>query len=69
MTKPGIYRHNKTGNMYEVLGTVTVATNGEQNGKKMVLYEPSPQHGDDQFVRDEAEFNEPGRFTFWTELS
>lgn len=59
MTKRGWYLHKKGGH-YKVTGTATVTTNGEQNGKQVVVYES----GGKLYVRDEAEFNEPGRFTF-----
>lgn len=62
MTAPGVYKHNKTGNLYMVTGTAVNATNGPLNGTKMVKYE-SLTDGE-EYVRDEAEFNSPGRFTY-----
>jgi len=63
MTAPGVYKHNKTGNLYVVIGVGVVATNGEQNGKKVVIYQPLDQ-SETYYVRDEEEFNSLGRFTY-----
>lgn len=60
MTKPGIYTHKK-GGKYFVCYTATNATNGDKNGNVVVVY-MSLETGK-YFVRDEVEFNEPGRFT------
>jgi hypothetical protein len=63
MTAPGVYKHNKTGNLYMVLGTVIDATNGPRNGTRMVRY-CSLDKSEVEYVRDEEEFNSPGRFTY-----
>jgi len=67
MTASGVYKHNKTGKTYFVKGTGIIATNGENNGKKVVLYQPldDPKWDPNEYyVRDEPEFNSPGRFTY-----
>lgn len=62
MAAPGIYKHNKTGNLYMVTGIAIDATNGPRNGTKMVEY--TSLNDNEKYVRDEAEFNSPGRYTY-----
>ncbi len=64
MTKQGVYLHKK-GNHYRVLFNGILATNG-QDSKPVVVY-LSMKNGN-IYVRDEVEFNEPGRFTFVEEV-
>lgn len=48
------YRHTKTGNIYRVIGEVINATNGDQDGQEMVLYE----RNGGTYVREAAEFRD-----------
>lgn len=50
----GMYRHNKTGNMYTALGIVINTTNHAQD-TTMVLYTNADGY---KFVREINEFNE-----------
>ena len=61
----GVYRHKKTKAKYCVLGLVTNATNGDQEGRLMVRYVPEAYMGQPdavEFVRNVEEFCD-GRFT------
>ena len=50
-----IYTHNKTGNVYEVLkDNVINATNGNQDGQKMILYKNIKG---EWFIREYNEFH------------
>lgn len=59
------YIHVKTGNVYQVLGTVVNATNGENDGQTMIMYrrKSDPRFKmqielDTTYVREVSEFNE-----------
>lgn len=48
------YRHTKTGNIYRVIGEAINATNGDQDGQVMVLY----QRNGGTYVREAVEFRD-----------
>lgn len=52
-----IWRHKKTGNLYELLSHVLDCTNS-RDGTRAVVYCRADHHGVPQFVRDTAEFEE-----------
>jgi len=47
-----IAKHNKTGNLYEILGEVKNCTNGPTDGQIMILYKNESLF----FVREKKEF-------------
>jgi hypothetical protein len=55
MTKLGLYKHYKTGNLYRVTDMAINCTNA-QNDQVMVVYLTADIEA--KFVRAEAEFNE-----------
>ncbi|MDZ4726133.1 MAG: hypothetical protein SH817_08245 [Leptospira sp.] len=54
MLKEKLAKHNKTGNIYRVIGEAKNCTNGENDGQRMILY----TFEDLIFVREKSEFLE-----------
>ena len=60
MTKPGLYRHNKSGDTYCVLYTAINTTNGDNDGQILVVYmKQRAGHPIDKiYAREERQFHE-----------
>ncbi len=59
-TPPGVYRHFK-GSFYRVLFVATSATNGDEDGRPVVIY--MSMNDGTIYARDEEEFHSP---VLWT---